>query len=106
MKTELRLALIPDVPCHHGAPMRRANFWDGPTVRRSREGDVKIPINLSGYDAGGAYWGVGAELRCRYRFELVDSRWVLTGREFYRGVRRSKGSVMVRLQFREGKFYA
>jgi hypothetical protein len=93
MKKELRQELIPNVPCHYGAPMGRSNFWpvlSGPGLPRTREGDVRIPINSGGYDAGGAYWGTGSELRCKYRFELLGDQWVLTGREFYRGVRATR----------------
>lgn len=49
----------PDVSSKYGAPMGRAGG-------RSEEGGPyylrRIVINSGGYDAGGAYWGVGAPL--------------------------------------------
>jgi hypothetical protein len=28
--------------------------------------DVVIPLDRDGYDPGGAYWGIGRELRCEF----------------------------------------
>jgi hypothetical protein len=97
MKKELREMLIPNAKCTYGAPMGRGNFWE-PSVYEitHKEGDVIIPINSQGYDAGGAYWGIGETLRCRYCLATVlvsegVTEKVLVGREFYRGKKRDKG---------------
>ena len=52
-----------------GAPMGRPNVGERPT-------DIKVfdrRVNLcsGGYDAGGAYWGLGSELRVSYTKELT-----------------------------------
>ena len=92
MKKALRLLLCPNVNACCGAPMGRDNFWDLSDTAIPdgvRHGDCLIPINSQGYDAGGAYWGVGETLetlRCEY---LVDSTGALVGRRFYRGKKNS-----------------
>lgn len=79
MKKELRHLLLPDVACAYGAPLTRRSF--GEVAVGSRVRDVAIPLTRGGYDPGGAYWGVGAPLRCRFQ---IDERGELVMRRFYR----------------------
>ena len=75
--------LIPTVSTKYGAPMGRSNLGTPPpTVVRGNSGrickcdqikvyDKKIPMSKCGaYDKGGAYWGIGKELRVRYTDDL------------------------------------
>lgn len=73
--------LIPQVDCTYGAPMGRPNVGHEPyTVVRGRNGrickkdqvkvyDKRVPMD-GAYDKGGAYWGLGAELRVRFTKDL------------------------------------
>jgi hypothetical protein len=89
MKKELRLLLCPNVNAQYGAPMGRRQFWEPFAGVKHKHGDCIIPINSQGYDAGGAYWGIGNTLRCEY---LVDGHTgALAGIRFYRG---KKNSIM------------
>jgi hypothetical protein len=67
--------LCPTVADTYGAPMGRRNVGKRPGVGRVY--DCAIPISSHGYDRGGAYWGLGRSLRCRY---TKDFSYV----EFYR----------------------
>ncbi len=52
---------LPPVNCRYGAPMGRACIeprLSEPTKVPLR----RVPLNSGGYDAGGAYWGLGAPL--------------------------------------------
>lgn len=52
----------PKVNCRYGAPMGR---YTGPDFLDVDAGKIhlrRIRINSGGYDAGGAYWGLGAPL--------------------------------------------
>lgn len=74
--------LIPQVDCKYGAPMGRDNVGHEPyTVVRGRNGrickkdqvkvyDKRVPMD-GAYDKGGAYWGLGAELRVRFTKDLT-----------------------------------
>ena len=79
MRQELRTLLCPTGMGKFGALMGRCDKGSLDVSRRVR--DVEIPINSGGYDAGGAYWGLGETLRCRFQVK----GGILTYREFYRG---------------------
>jgi hypothetical protein len=61
--------IIYEVNCKYGAPMGRNNKGQAPTNKRIF--DCKVPMVSTGeYDKGGAYWGLGAELRVKYTKDL------------------------------------
>ena len=74
--------LIPEVNCQYGAPMGRANIGtqpvtvvSGPNNRIVKKNQIKVydkrvPMIDGAYDAGGAYWGCGSELRVRFTKDL------------------------------------
>ena len=68
-----------NVNCATGSPMGRKEGRDAPTVARSVR-VFRVRITSQGYDAGGAYWGIGKPLFCatdgqNYRmFTRADSR--------------------------------
>jgi hypothetical protein len=76
MKKELKALLLPPNNNAYMGNMGRGNYG----TPNGRVRDVSVPINSQGYDAGGVYWGVGKELRCR--FCIVDG--VVVYRKFYR----------------------
>ncbi len=82
--------IITKVDCKYGAPMGRANVGKQPVTATSGANcrilkknqvkvyDSRVPMSSdSAYDKGGAYWGIGSELRVRYTKDL-------TYVEFYR----------------------
>lgn len=61
--------IIDKVSCKFGAPMGRANIGTKPENKRIF--DSRVPMSCYGeYDKGGAYWGLGKELRVRYTKDL------------------------------------
>ena len=61
--------IITKVDCRYGAPMGRANVGDEiPQDKKSF--DCRVELNSGGYDKGGAYWGIGPELRVTYTKDL------------------------------------
>lgn len=74
--------VIPPVNCKYGAPMGRANVGTPPvTVTSGRNCairaknqikvyDKRVPMIDGAYDRGGAYWGIGKELRVRFTADL------------------------------------
>ena len=74
--------IITPVNCQYGAPMGRANVGSQPiTVTSGRNGRIcksnqvkvyekRVPLIDGGYDQGGAYWGIGKELRVRFTKDL------------------------------------
>ena len=81
MDKALRAKLCPKVSCQLGAPMGRPEA-SGERVWYFPVRDVLVPINRSGCDQGGAYWGVGQPLRCRFQ---LDECGRVVWKEFYRG---------------------
>lgn len=59
----------PDVSSRYGAPMGRVG---GMVDEGERLHLQRIRINSGGYDAGGAYWGLGAPL---YAYNSGDGDW-------------------------------
>jgi len=74
-------SIITKVNTKYGAPMGRANVGKQPvTVVSGRNNrivkknqvkvyDRRVTLN-EGYDKGGAYWGIGPELRVRFTKDL------------------------------------
>lgn len=75
--------LIPEVSNRYGAPMGRSNKGTQPvTVTSGNNGrifkkdqtkvyDKRVPMsNCGAYDLGGAYWGIGKQLRVRFTKDL------------------------------------
>jgi len=61
--------IITKMPTKFGAPMGRANKGTRPTDQRIY--DCRVPLSGDGaYDKGGAYWGIGPELRVSYTKDL------------------------------------
>lgn len=68
-----------------GAPMGRADVSDCPVLAVNTNGttfynhgktfDRTVPLDGGGYDAGGAYWGTGSELRVTYNEDLTFVRF-------------------------------
>lgn len=80
--------IVTPVSCKYGAPMGRPNKGSHPaTVIRGRNGrickvdqvkvyDKRVPMSQDGaYDTGGAYWGIGKELRVRFTKDLSFIEW-------------------------------
>jgi hypothetical protein len=76
--------IITKVDSKFGAPMGRPNVGtepvtvtSGPNCKILKKNQVKIfdcKVPMSGdgaYDKGGAYWGIGSELRVRYTKDLT-----------------------------------
>lgn len=82
-------SVIPEVNCKYGAPMGRDNVGSQPVTITSGRNcrivkknqvkiyDRRVPMIDGAYDRGGAYWGMGKELRVRFTKDL-------TYIEFYR----------------------
>jgi len=75
--------IITPVNCKYGAPMGRENvgsqpvtITSGPNCRIFKKNQIKVydcavPMSSDGaYDKGGAYWGIGSQLRVRYTKDL------------------------------------
>lgn len=72
--------LIDKVNGKYGAPMGRSNVYPEkvPNTNAFYTGgtfDRRITLDSGGYDAGGAYWGRGTELRVEYNKELTYVRY-------------------------------
>ena len=75
--------IITKLDCKYGAPMGRPNVGTRPVTVTSGKSckiykcnqkktfDCKVPMfSDSAYDKGGAYWGIGSELRVSYTKDL------------------------------------
>jgi len=63
--------IITRCDCKYGAPMGRWGIGNPPSLFLERIYDCRVPMSGDGsYDKGGAYWGLGAELRVRYAKDL------------------------------------
>lgn len=60
--------VINKVNTQYGAPMGRANKGTKPTDK-TKVYDKRVPL-VDGYDDGGAYWGIGRELRVAFTADL------------------------------------
>ncbi len=77
--------IITKVDTRFGAPMGRCNVGSfPPTVvsgrnnrilkvnnKKNRVFDCVVPMSDGAYDKGGAYWGLGRQLRVRYTKDLL-----------------------------------
>ena len=77
--------IITKVDCKYGAPMGRHNIGQfpptitsGPHCRifkcnniKNKVFDCAVPMLSGGYDRGGAYWGIGRQLRVSYTKDLT-----------------------------------
>lgn len=60
--------IITKVSCKYGAPMGRANIGGKPEGVKIY--DCAVPMSDGAYDNGGAYWGIGRQLRVSYTKDL------------------------------------
>lgn len=60
--------IIDNVNSRYGAPMGRPNVGEKPTDKRIF--DCAVPMSDGAYDKGGAYWGIGSQLRVSYTKDL------------------------------------
>lgn len=75
--------IITNVSSKRGAPMGRNNVDERPAKDglvlqeyldnpKNKLYDCAVPMDASGaYDKGGAYWGIGRQLRVRYSKDLL-----------------------------------
>lgn len=62
--------IIDKVDARYGSPMGRPNIGVRP-VDGTKIYDCKVPMSSDGaYDRGGAYWGLGPQLRVSYTKDL------------------------------------
>ena len=83
------------VSCKHGAPMGR------PSRNQDCVGRVtlrKIPLDSGGYDAGGAYWGIGSPL-----YWACDESGALD--RYFRAANREAAKAIILADWPEAKFY-
>ena len=80
--------IITKVNCKFGAPMGRASYdeRDPQTLNKSTTGDkifdCAVPMCSDGaYDRGGAYWGIGKQLRVKYNKALTYVKFYRKGEE-------------------------
>jgi len=70
--------IVNKVDSKYGAPMGRASYGEKPT--KGKVFDRKVPLSSDGaYDKGGAYWGLGRELRVEYTKDLSYVRFYRKG---------------------------
>lgn len=65
--------IITNVGGQYGAPMGRGKIGDRKQAKASgkRIYDCAVPMDAQGcYDRGGAYWGIGKQLRVSYTKDL------------------------------------
>ena len=72
--------VIDKVDARCGAPMGRGNICENNLIDEQKPDDEiapwktfdrTVPLDGQGYDAGGAYWGTGKELRVTYNEDLT-----------------------------------
>ncbi len=62
--------IITKVDTKYGAPMGRCNVGEKPEDKKVF--DCAVPMYNDGvYDKGGAYWGIGNQLRVQYTKDLT-----------------------------------
>lgn len=61
--------IITKANCFYGAPLGRGNVGTLPSNKTIF--DCRVPLDKGGYDKGGVYWGIGAELRVSYTKDLT-----------------------------------
>ena len=88
--------IITNVNCKYGAPMGRSNIGSTPVTvvsgrsnrickkhnKHMRIYDCAVPMSGDGaYDKGGAYWGIGRQLRVSYNKDLSYVRFYRLGED-------------------------
>lgn len=72
--------IIDKVDTRRGAPMGRVSYGERPTDKKIF--DCAVPLIGDGaYDKGGAYWGIGAQLRVSYTQDLSYVQFYRRGDE-------------------------
>lgn len=61
--------IVTNLSTKFGAPMGRSNVGEKPSDKKVF--DCKVPMVDGAYDKGGAYWGMGSELRVSYTKDLT-----------------------------------
>lgn len=61
--------IVTNLSTKFGAPMGRCNVGEKPSDKKVF--DCKVPMSDGAYDKGGAYWGMGSELRVSYTKDLT-----------------------------------
>lgn len=87
----------PDVNCKYGAPMGRHT---GPNYLETCAGKLslrRVPINMGGYDRGGAYWGIGQPL---WYVEDADGN-----SQFFRAASRPAAKSKIAADWPGARFY-
>lgn len=64
-----------------GAPMGRANVGTPPEDKKIY--DRRLPMSEPGYDKGGAYWGIGPQMRVRFTADLFYIEYYRLGSELF-----------------------
>lgn len=65
-----------------GAPMGRFSNTPDEKPANKKIFDRKVPMSRdAGYDKGGAYWGIGKELRVEYTKDLTYVRFYRVGQK-------------------------
>jgi len=62
--------IICPVSTEYGAPMGRANVNPSQPQPEKTVFDCAVKLDSGGYDKGGAYWGLGSQLRVSYTKDL------------------------------------
>jgi hypothetical protein len=87
----------PNVSSRYGAPMGR---YTGPNYLETSAGRLylrRIRLNSGGYDAGGAYWGIGAPL---WYAEDQDGN-----SQFFRAASREAAKAEIVANWPDARFY-
>jgi hypothetical protein len=63
--------IITKVDCKYGAPMGRRSEGEPPLPFEKKIFDCAVPMSDGAYDRGGAYWGIGKQLRVSYTKDLT-----------------------------------
>lgn len=88
-RTTLSKIVCP-VNCKYGAPMGRISYDEreelvhmgkGKKLTGGKVYDKKVPMSEPGYDKGGAYWGIGNELRVKFTKDLSYVHFYRKGEE-------------------------
>ena len=96
------MELTPKIPhsiMQYGAPLGRKEWNDNSEVEYKGKLYLRhIPLDSGGYDAGGAYWGIGTRL---YGFAAPDDS--ING--YLRACDRAQAKEQVREQYPQATFF-
>ena len=72
--------IITKVDVSRGAPMGRFGTGDKPSNPKVKIFDCAVPMSSDGaYDKGGAYWGLGRQMRVSYTKDLTYIKFYRLG---------------------------